>query len=254
MEEHEPPPDAVAAAVQSVRRAGEGWAEADLPPLQSALALPHLTDEDTLRLIASLVREIAPRHVIELGCGPSTELLGLLGNEHGRMAVTTFEHDPWAAQELMTHASPFAINYRWFAFCLCPLVLRRCRGVPLPVYDDGMTTATVPYPADLAIVKGPPRELGGRGGTIFQLLKYARVGTSVLLLDVRPEEEAMLEAWVAELASSVLFVPPGLLGRHLAFVVREPVHEPFTLEKPLAQELAAITPEAESCVAALEHG
>lgn len=225
-------------AMEGVQRATALAPDAEIPPLQSCAALGHVTDEATLRLIASLASEIAPRHVIEFGCGPSTELLAQVGFDRGRMAVTTFEHDPWAAREVLLHANPFAINYRWFSFCLCPLVVRRCGSVLAPVYDDGMTTSTVPYPADLIVIQGPPRELGGRAGMLYQALKYARVGTVLLLLDVRAEEETLTVAWLDDLRKHLLFVPLGLLGRHLAFVVREPLPEPFSLEEPRAQALA----------------
>lgn len=236
-------------AVENTHRAARA-SNAEIPRLQSATALGHVADEGTLRLIASLVREIAPRHVIEFGCGPATELLAQMGFDHGRLAVTTFEHDPWAAREVLLHANPFAINYRWFSFCLCPLVARRIGGALAPVYDDGLTTSTVSYPADLLVIQGPPKELGGRAGMLYQALKYARSGSVLLLLDVRAEEEQLIDAWMDDLAGHLLFVPPGLLGRHLAFVVREPLLEPFSLEGPRAQELAwasgRVAPAAES--------
>ncbi len=239
-------------AEEMIERASERLASVDLPHLQSLPALGQESDFPTLRLIMSIVREIVPRHVIEFGCGASTELLALLGFDHGRMAVTTFEHDPWAARELLSVSNPFAINYRWFAFCLCPLVARLCDGSMLPVYDDGMTTPTVPYPADLLIVNGPPRELGGRGGTIYQALGFARPGTLLLMLDIRPEEQTMLESWTSSLAAHLHFVPPGLLGRHLAFIVKERLEAPFSLERPHAQAMTwrerAVAPQPHGAV------
>lgn len=225
-----------------IERARTRDAEPLLPHLQSPRAPGWGSDEATLHLIAGLVREIAPRHVIEFGCAATTELLALLGFEDGRMAVTTFEHDPWAARELLTVASPFAINYRWFACCLCPLVARRCGDTVMPVYDDGMAVPAVPFPADLILVHGPPALLGGRAGVLRQALAHARPGALILLLDLRSGEAAMVEAWVEAYSENIRFVPPGLLDRHLAFVVQEPLSAPFLLGAPRAQDHADNTP------------
>jgi hypothetical protein len=222
-------------AIGHLRRAADGQLSTDLPTLEAERRLPTLCDRFTHQTIASLVRQIGPRHVIELGCGASTELLARLGLEHGRMAVTTFEHDPWAAAEIIAVASPLAINYRWFSFCICPLVARCCGGAIVPVYDDRMALPTVPHPADLIVINGPPQALGGRGGMFHQALKYARPGSLVLLLDARSEEDADIESWLERLEGHIAFVPPGLAGRHLAFVVLAPLREPFTLEDPLSQ-------------------
>ena len=205
------------------------------PPLQTMTALGHATDDAFLRLIASLVRAIGPRHVIEFGSGPATEMLALLGFEHGRMAVTTFEHDPWAAQELMLHANPFAINYRWFSFCICPWVLRRCGPGMRPVFDDGMTTSTVPYPADLIVIKPVSPLLGGRAGLVYQALKYARSGTIVLLESVSGDKPALRDVYVGELSKHFI-VAPGHSLPHVALVVRSPRSEPFQLARPHQQE------------------
>jgi hypothetical protein len=202
------------------------------------------SDPETLRLLATLVAAIAPRHVIEFGCGVTTELLARLAFDHGRMAMTCFEHDPWAAAEFLGVAGAETINYRWFSFCICPLVARRCGGQFCPVYDDRMSAPTVPYPADLVVINGPPEVLGGRGGMMHQALKYAQPGTIVLALNARLGEEAMFEAWLHDLASRIEFMPPGYLDRHLAFVIREPWQELFTLEEPFAQMREACHKEA----------
>jgi hypothetical protein len=237
---------AVDDAVRHLQSATARWPEVTLPPLSATDAFGFTADTETLQLIASVVREISPRHVIEFGCGPTTELLAELGFEHGRMAVTTFEHDPWAAEELIAVAGGQAVNYRWFSFAICPLVARRCGERPWPVYDDGMIVSTVPYPADLVLITGPPQTLGGRGGMLYQALKYARPGTIILLLDVRSGEEEVVESWLRDLARHVQFVPPGLLRRHLAFVVHEPMVAPFTLACPAAVTREAVRSEQHS--------
>jgi hypothetical protein len=232
--------DTDAAVVAAIERwqiavaAAEGYT---LPPLQTMQALGHTTDKATLRLIGSLVHAIRPRHVIEFGCGPATELLALLGFEDGRMAVTTFEHDPWAAQELMLHANPFAINYRWFSFCICPWIVRRCGSATQPVFDDGMTTSTVPYPADLIVIKPVSLLLGGRGGLLFQALKYARTGTIVLLESMDGDEPALVNFSTSDLSGHVVDAP-RYDQPHVALVVRSPFQEPFRLERPREQERA----------------
>jgi hypothetical protein len=230
----------VSEALGHLHAVADGEMVIDFPALESTLNGPFRADRATLQLIASLVRQIGPRHVISLGCDASAELLALLGFEHGRMAVTVFEHDPWAAEELIQTANALAVNYRWFAFCLCPLVARYCGNDLLPVYDDGMVIPVAPYPADLVVINGPPAELGGRSGMFYQALKYSRPGTIVLVLDARPEEDEMFEMWMRELKAHVHFAPPGFLQRHLAFVVREPLPEPFAVERPVAQSQARV--------------
>lgn len=228
---------AVATAIAQWEAAVEVADAYPLPALATFSALGQTTDEATLRLVASLVHAVAPRHVIEFGCGPATELLALLGFEHGRMAVTTFEHDPWAAQELMLHANPFAINYRWFSFCICPWVLRRCGSAMQPIYDDGMTTSTVPYPADLIVIKPVPALLGGRGGLVYQALKYSRPGTIVLIETAGNDEVGLTELWTSELAEHIVVAPNYGLP-HVALIVRSPLPEPYRLEQPRAQDSA----------------
>lgn len=225
----------VSDALRHLRAVAERRGSDELPSLESDLRGPFEADWETLQLIANLVRQSAPRHVIALGCDASAELLALLGFEHGRMAVTVFEHDPWAAEELIQTANAFAVNYRWFAFCLCPLVARYCGDILCPVYDDGMVVPVAPHPADLVIISGPPAELGGRSGMIYQALKYARAGTIVLVLNARPEEDEMFEMWLRDLDAHLHFAPPGFLHRHLAFVVQESLPEPFAVERPVAQ-------------------
>jgi hypothetical protein len=243
MKEITKPVPAMAGTVDRLERSRASLSAVELPHLHSLHHFPDAVDEPTLRLVASIVQETAPRHVMLFGSGPTTELLALLGFADGRLAVTTFEHDPWAARELLSHADPFAINYRWFAFCLCPLVLRRCQGQAVPVYDDGMAVPVVPFPADLVLIDGPPRELGGRQGMMYQALAYARAGSLILLLRVQPEEAAMVEHWTVDLAENVQFIPPGLLGQHLAFVVRKPLRAPFSHDAPCARVVSGGGPQ-----------
>jgi hypothetical protein len=234
-----PEPDAaIANSRRQLHAALDHSPTVELPRLEAILNGVYKDDPETLQLLAALVRQIAPRHVIVFGCDATCELVALLGFEHGRMGVTVFEHDPWAAEEWINAASPYAVNYRWLSFCICPLVTRRCGSTLRPVYDDGMTLPVVPDPADLVVINGPPEELGGRSGTIYQALKYARAGSIVLVLNVREGEAEMFEAWVIELETHLQFAPPGLLSRHLAFIVREPLAEPVRLERPQAQAAA----------------
>lgn len=234
-----PPSDEPIAGAE--RRLRDAFATAPalaLPRLETILNGVCAEDVETLRLVAALVREIAPRHVVVFGCDAACELLALLGFEDGRLAVTVYEHDPWAAEEWINAASPFAINYRWFSFCICPLVARPCGGALRPVYDDGMTLPVVPHPADLILINGPPDELGGRGGVIYQALSHAREGTIVLVLDARRGEDQMFEAWAADLEEYLQFSPPGLLGRHLAFITLKSLPAPIQIERPRAQAAA----------------
>lgn len=219
--------------------ASQRLAATELPHLESTAQAIFPVDLETLQLIASLAGEVAPRHVVMLGSSPVTEVLALLGFAHGRMVVTCYEHDPWAAEEWLNVASPFAINYRWFAFCLCPLVARRCDGVVRPVYDDRMTRPLAPIPADLVIVEGPPRELGGRMGAIYQVLAATRAGATVVVLDARADEAATIDGWARDQPGLLHVLTPGLPGRHLAFVVLEPLPAPIALETPRAEALAA---------------
>lgn len=242
--------DAVSEAKRRLRALPHAVKQEELPELALLRADWVGSDLPTLQLLASLVKLVAPRHIIELGCGVTTELLAHLACDHGRMAMTCFEHDPWAAAEFVDLCGGRALNYRWFSFCICPLVARHCGAELLPVYDDRMTVPTVPFAADLIVINGPPDILGGRAGAMYQSLKYARQGTIVLVLHIRRGEEAVIEDWMRNLDEHLDFVPPGLLGAHLAFIVRQPLANPFTLEGPheqarVARKRAAVAAAAE---------
>jgi hypothetical protein len=78
-----------------------------------------------------------------------------------------------------------------------------------------------PLPLDLVLIDGPPAVLGGREGTLYQALEFARPGTIVLLDDAnRSEEQAALSGWRTVLEVSLL---PGFRKGMAAIVVRQPI-------------------------------
>jgi hypothetical protein len=77
-------------------------------------------------------------------------------------------------------------------------------------------------PADLVLIDGPPAVLGGRGGTLYQVTAFARIGTLILLDDaVREDEGAVMDEWRADFGDAIEIMPiPGFTKGLAAIVVR----------------------------------
>ncbi len=93
----------------------------------------------------------------------------------------------------------------------------------LPVYRLRPHRFASSRPADLILIDGPPAALGGREGTLYQVLDFTRPGTLVVVDDAnRAEERAVLSRWQDNLgrAIEVTFLPEFSHGM-AAILLRE---------------------------------
>jgi hypothetical protein len=108
---------------------------------------------------------------------------------------------------------------------IAPLVVRECGGKLLPVYLWDASRFASPEPADLVVIDGPPALLGGREGTLYQVMDHIGPGTVVLLDDAdRLEEQIVTGHWIDNLGDAIeLRRLPGFTRGLAAVVVRQPV-------------------------------
>jgi hypothetical protein len=104
-------------------------------------------------------------------------------------------------------------------------VARDFGGKLLPAYLFGERQLASSLPADLILIDGPPLALGGREGTLYQLLDRARPGTIVLLDDAsRAAERAIVRRWLDNLDEAIeASYPEGFARGLAAIIVRQPV-------------------------------
>jgi predicted O-methyltransferase YrrM len=172
---------------------------ADRRPLDLSWIQPPPTDDgwslapDALRFCARLIQTLQPQHVLEFGSGVSTELLLHAASDVPvRPCVTSIDHDP-----------EFAAGSGGNLQC-APLVAREFGGKYLPAYLVHRDRILARGPVDLILVDGPPACLGGREGTLYQAMEYARPGTLLLLDDAsRANERAVLSNWSDNLGDAI---------------------------------------------------
>jgi len=171
---------------------------------------------DALRFVTQMVREVRPRHVLEMGSGLSTRLLAR--EAVGGCVISSVDHDP---------------QYNWetgggqagnVAFHLAPLVVREFGGKLCGAYLIRPDRMASKEPVDLVVIDGPPVNLGGREGTLYQVMDYARAGTVVLLDDSkRPEERAAIRAWQDNLGDAIAVEQLAGFAKGMAAIV---IHKP----------------------------
>lgn len=178
---------------------------------------------DALRLLVGLVRHLRPQHIVEFGSGLSTRVLARAAAQTGCGCITSIDHDPEFSGRARTRladeqeACPVS-------FQVAPLVLRNLGGDLLPAYNLSRGEFAVDAAADLVLIDGPPELLGGREGTLYQVLEFARPGTVVLLDDAdRAHERTVLDRWQANLGDAVEIERLDLTGGTASIVVRRPV-------------------------------
>lgn len=132
--------------------------------------------------------------VLECGSGLSTLLLGLVAQRNG-VRVWTLEHNPFWAERVRGALAEFGIT----AAEVCVSPLRDHGGFTW--YDP---PSHLPGDFSLVVCDGPPWDTpGGRYGLLPVMGERLRPGASILLDDAhRPDEQAVLERWAAELGSS----------------------------------------------------
>jgi hypothetical protein len=149
-----------------------------------------------------LVHQLRPKHILEFGSGVSTKLLLRAAQDLGTCFVSSVDHDPdFIANFPMQGGSQ---RQACLSVQLAPLVSRKFGEQFLPVYRLDSSKFAISDPVDLCIVDGPPASLGGRPGTLYQLMEYCRPGTCLLLDDAnRPDEKNALAGWASVLGDAI---------------------------------------------------
>lgn len=177
-------------------------AAASLAPARRAEATPGGKDDwsldpRALAFLTSLVRELRPRRVLELGSGHSTVCLARAISTLAEPAeLVTIESDP--VHHRRTAALLDAVPGHRVRLLLAHLVARRSHGRYVPAYAlatdaeaeaEAEHDALEPGTADLVLVDGPPLPLGGREGALHQALHASRCGAVIVLDDSRRDSE-----------------------------------------------------------------
>lgn len=212
------PADAIAQALQLAPDVDLSWI--DPPPTADGWTLAP----DALRFITALVRVLRPRHVLELGSGLSTRALSRAARPFAdQCVISSVDHDPqynWGTGGERQEEGGARV-----AFHLAPLVVREYGGKLVGAYLIQEPKLASTLPVDLVVVDGPPVNLGGREGTLYQVMDYARPGTIMLLDDSkRPEEKAAIKAWQDNLGDAISAKQlPGFAKGMAAVTIHRPV-------------------------------
>jgi predicted O-methyltransferase YrrM len=219
-------------------------------PAQNEWALPL----DEQRFIATLVAHLKPLHILELGSGTSTQILAHASSQlDARCCITSVEHDPDFRESTIRELADRRKAGCPIALQFAPLVLREYGGKLLPVYRLRPRGFASPCPADLVLIDGPPAALGGREGTLYQVLDFARSGTLVLLDDAnRSEERAVLSRWQDNLGEAIeVNLLPEFSHGMAAIIIREriPASELWNRRLRLCkQDLEALIPPEDAFI------
>jgi hypothetical protein len=211
------PNDAIEQALREAQQVDLSWIQP--PPTADGWTLAP----DALKFVTKMVELLRPRHILELGSGLSTRLLAREGGKLStKPLISSIDHDPqfnWEASGTTNHGGATV------KFHLAPLVVRDFGGKLLGAYLMQPGKLATKRPADLVVIDGPPVNLGGREGTLYQVMDFARAGTVVLLDDSkRPEERAAIKAWQDNLGDAVTIRQlPGFAKGMAAVIVNKPV-------------------------------
>jgi predicted O-methyltransferase YrrM len=180
---------------------------------------------DTLGFLVRLVERLRPRHVLEFGTGLSTRVLARACSAltpPGRLS--SVDHDPEFGRMAARASADRANGGRHVRCQVAPLVARDCGGKLLPTYLLRPERFASRKPVDLVVIDGPTGVLGGREGTLYQALEFARPGTVMLLDDAaRSQERDTVARWRDNLGEAIdVALLPGF-SRGLAAVVVETV-------------------------------
>ena len=244
------PSDAIQRALRQAEAVDLSWIQP--PPTADGWTLAP----DALRFVTRMVEILRPRHILELGSGLSTRVLSrAAGALSPRCVISSVDHDPqynWDTGGGANEESGAKVRFQ-----LAPLVVREFGGKLVGAYLIQAAKLASKRPVDLVVIDGPPVNLGGREGTLYHVMDFARPGTVALLDDSkRPEEKAAIEAWRDNLGDAVTIEQlPGFGKGMAAVVIHRPVatkdlwHHRFSLCK---KEIEEIVPEGQSVMIAGE--
>src|SRR5579872_3022180 len=218
--------ESVAAARSALAAALAYRAQSDVSaafsPAQNEWALPM----DEQRFLANLVAHLNPQHILELGSGISTQVLACACSQlHMPCCISSVEHDPDFHQSTIRELADQRKAGCRIALQFAPLVLREYGGKLLPIYRLHSHRFASPCAADLVLIDGPPAALGGREGTLYQILDFVRSGSIVLLDDAnRAEERAVLSRWQDNLGNAIeVKLLPDFSHGMAAIIIRAPI-------------------------------
>ena len=201
-------------ALAARERADISWIQP--PPERSGWTLTG----DALKFIDGLVRELRPAHVIEFGAGLSTKVLARACVQmNSPCAITSIDHDPQFGVSDTRSIVESAKNLT-LASQIAPLVARDYGGKLLPTYLWDPKKFASHRPADLVLIDGPPVDLGGREGVLYQVLEFCKPGTIVLLDDAsRAAERIAARNWQETLGDRIEVVRLPKFTKGMAAVI-----------------------------------
>jgi predicted O-methyltransferase YrrM len=197
---------------------------------------------DALQFIDALVRELRPGHVLEFGAGLSTKVLARACVQmNSACAITSIDHDPQFGVSDTRSIVESAKNLM-LASQIAPLVARDYGGKLLPTYLWDPKKLASKSPADLVVIDGPPVDLGGREGVLYQAMEFCRPGTVVLLDDAsRASERRAASNWQEVLGDKIEVIRLAKFTKGMvAVIIRETVKTDRLWELRLAQAKAKI--------------
>jgi predicted O-methyltransferase YrrM len=176
-------------------------------------------DSDTLKFLVSLVGFLGPQHILEFGSGLSTRvLLRVTQALDSSCGVSSVDHDPDFIEQTLASVAPDLAERLRLQFA--PLVTRQYGESYLPAYRMDTEKFSRSTPFDLCVIDGPPDGLGGREGTLYQVLPHCRAGTCILLDDAaRPHEQRALRNWSAALGDAIEIRDLEGFGKGLAAII-----------------------------------
>jgi predicted O-methyltransferase YrrM len=216
----------VTAATVAVSTAMQSYRKVDLQQVHP-IPVPKgwMMDEETLAFLIRVIEALGPTHIIEFGSGISTQVIAwACARLRHRCHITSIDHDPEFIERTREQIEAYDPSAP-VTYLFAPLVARKLSDRLLPTYHFSRDAVSVHGFADLIVVDGPPRALGGREGVLYQALDMARVGTLILLHDAdRQEEKDAILNWQKVLKGAIQITslpefPKGLA----AIVVAEPI-------------------------------
>lgn len=185
-------------------------------------------EKDALPFISVVISTLNPQHILEFGSGLSTYVIVQAAQRlNFNCFISSIDHDPiFGAQA----AAKYYGNERKQTNCqvsmqIAPLVARKYGGEFLPSYLIDPERLASPQKVDLVIIDGPPNILGGREGTLYQMLEFSKPGTLMLLDDSgRSEERIAISHWKQNLGEAIEIIKlQGFSRGMVAVIIREPI-------------------------------
>ncbi len=208
---------------------------------------------DALRFLHRIVVHLHPTHVLELGSGLSTRVLArACGQENIACRISSLDHDPEFGRPAAGDAADFPASVQ-VKFQLAPVVARDFGGKLLPAYLLDPAQLATPDPVDLILIDGPPITLGGREGTLYQVMQFARPGTLVLLDDAsRASERSAVAHWKDVLADNIDVIDlPGFSRGMTAVIFKKPIPGESLWDQKIrlsANDIQRLIPEGQSYI------